>query len=131
MELEVISDMENKLLGRREIECIFPNGSGKAKRNETVEAVASKLGVSPKSVYVVSLYGTSGKRSLKGSFYVYSKEEHAKLQLPKYILRRMGLLGAKETSAKKETVAPKPSESKTKPEGKKEEGPDPKAAKKK
>ncbi|MHB1908838.1 MAG: eS24 family ribosomal protein [Nitrososphaerales archaeon] len=86
--LEITSDVENKLLGRRELKGTFRAANGFLTRQGAGEAIASKLGVSKENIVVVSLRGKFGVRDVKAEAYVFPKATDAKSQLPKYLMIR-------------------------------------------
>jgi small subunit ribosomal protein S24e len=86
--VEILSDVQNKLLARRELECVFRGGNGLLTRQGAAEAIASKIGVDKGNVQVVSLMGNFGVRDLKGRAYVFSEPNIGKSQMPRYILER-------------------------------------------
>lgn len=108
MEVEITSDIENKLLGRREVECIFRNASGGISRFAAVQSVSKKMKAISKKVYAISIDGGYGTRDVKGLFYIYGNEEDAKRDLPEYILKRNA---AKAEAAEESAAQPeKPEE---------------------
>jgi ribosomal protein S24E len=86
--LEVISDSENKLLGRREMNVRFRSGSGILTRQAAAEAISSKVGTAKEQVQVLSLKGKFGVRDIEAHVYVFSNANDAKRQLSDYILLR-------------------------------------------
>lgn len=88
MDIEVSSDKENLLIGRREIECIFRGSYGSFNRNDAVQALSKKIKTTNKNVFVISIDGGSGTRDAKGLFYIYDNENNAKKDISEYILTR-------------------------------------------
>ena len=88
MEIDVSSDKENLLLGRREVKCIFRGSYGHFSRIDAVQALSKKIKITNKKVYVVSIDGKSGSRDGKGLFYIYDNENNAKKDISEYILTR-------------------------------------------
>ena len=86
--VEIVSDSENKLLARHEVDCVFRGGNGLITRQGAAEAIASKLGTSKDNVQVISLRGKFGVRDLSGKAYVFSDSSLAKTQLPEYLFTR-------------------------------------------
>ncbi|MBI2184874.1 MAG: hypothetical protein HYU39_07955 [Thaumarchaeota archaeon] len=123
--LEILTDAENKLLERREVEAVFKGLSGKLTRNNAVETIASNLKVNAKQVHLVTLLPSAGLRSVKGLFYVYSKEAEAKEHLPKYLSLRMLPKEERQkvAAAEKAKAEAKPAEKPAKPAGKAPEKP--------
>ena len=85
----IIRNVENPLLGRKEVTIIFKDASGKLTKNEGIEQVVKELKVKPESVIPMSLKGKYGTRDIIGIFYVYKDINLAKKQLPEYIFSRM------------------------------------------
>ncbi|OHE51406.1 MAG: hypothetical protein A3K61_07245 [Thaumarchaeota archaeon RBG_16_49_8] len=92
MDIEVTSDIENKLLGRREVECVFRGTSGALSRSNAAQAVSKQMKASDKKVYTVLLKGAYGTMDLKGVFYIYNDDEAAKKDLQTYVLKRNGVV---------------------------------------
>ncbi len=123
MEVEVTSDIEHELLGRREVQCLFRSVYGHLSRSDAVQAVSKKIKVTDKAVYVISIDGEYGIRDAKGLFYIYGSEEDAEKDLPKYILKRNAGPAAApeeakaqpETSGEKKAEPEKPEEAKDQP----------------
>jgi small subunit ribosomal protein S24e len=51
--------------------------------------VAEALGVAIERVYPIRLAGEAGRPNVRGTFYVYEKEEDARRQLPRHIFVRL------------------------------------------
>ena len=107
MEVEITSDVENELLNRREVRCLFRGLYGHLSRADAIAAASKKLQVSKKGVYVLSIDGGFGTRDAKGLFYVYHNEEDAVKDLPKYILKRNAVTEAATKEAKAQPEKPK------------------------
>jgi ribosomal protein S24E len=88
VDIEVTDDFENKLLGRREVRCIFRDVYGGLTRVDAAQAVTKKISASGKRVYTVSIMGAYGTRDAKGVFYVYNDDMSAKQGLQEYLLKR-------------------------------------------
>jgi len=101
MDIEVSSDKENLLVGRREVECIFRGSYGSFNRNDAIQALAKKVKATDKNVFVVFIDGESGSRDAKCLFYIYDDENNAKKDISDHILTR------------NKPAAPKPEKSKT------------------
>ncbi|MGI0091007.1 MAG: hypothetical protein ACREBS_04810 [Nitrososphaerales archaeon] len=86
--IEIINEIENQLLARRELSLSFKGGSGLVTRHAAAEAIATKLGVPMASVKLISLQGKFGLRDLTARAYVYSDSKLIKKQLPKYMMTR-------------------------------------------
>ncbi len=88
MSLELVSEVENQLLMRKEVTVTFSAGSGGIKRKDASETVAKTLGLDSSRVFSISLRGESGTTRLTGLFYVYNDDETAKSRLPKHVYLR-------------------------------------------
>ena len=88
-DIQILNDVENKFLGRRELVCLFPLACGLAKRSDLAKAVAKKVHIDPKHMFVSSLEGSAGTRDLKGVIFAYEDMAQAKRQLPPHIFLRM------------------------------------------
>jgi ribosomal protein S24E len=121
--IEIIRDVKNPLLSRREITCTFKGLAGKLKRFEAAEMISKQFKLEGKIVIPINLKNDTGKPMLSGTFYVYEDEKLAKEHLKAAIFKRMDK--AKADSSKTETdAAPKAEDASpdTKPiEEKKEE----------
>ncbi len=112
MDIEVTSDIENKLLGRREVECVFRGTSGAISRKDAAQAVSKQMKASDKKVYTVLLKGAYGTRDIKGVFYIYNDDKAAKKDLQTYVLKRNGVIteATAAEAAPAEKLAAKPAE---------------------
>ena len=104
MALQISHDNENKLLRRREIQCLFPKAVQIA-RGDAVKAMAQTLNVDPAMVHLISLMHLTGTRDVEGHFYIYPKLEDAKEHIPPYFFTRML---SKEERKKVKEAARKP-----------------------
>ena len=89
LSLQIVKDIRNDLLGRREVDCILKSMAGFLKRQDAVNTVAKSLKVDAEKVHLISLETETGTRDVYGLFYIYDKPEDAKKQLPKYLSLRM------------------------------------------
>ena len=101
MDIEINRDIENLLVGRREVECIFRDSYGSFSRNDAIQALSKKIKTTDEKVFVVSIDGESGSRDAKGLFYIYDTDNSAKKDISDYILTR------------NKPATPKPEKSKT------------------
>lgn len=107
MSLNIIKDVRNDLLRRREIDCVFSSMAGSLKRQDAINMVAKSLNVDAKKVFLISLRNKTGTRDVLGLFYIYDEPEDAKKQLPKYLFLRVQ---PKEEREKAKEVKKKESE---------------------
>ncbi len=104
--VEILSDQENKALGRRELVLNFKGGSGFISRQGATDAITAKANVPKGNVKLISLHGKFGVRDLEALAYVYSDAETIKRQLPKYMMLRE--LSKEERKKIKEAAKAKP-----------------------
>ncbi len=105
MALNILTDVENKLLERREVKCVFQGLSGKLTRQDAARAVAAQLKVDAKHVHLIRLSTSQGSRNIEGLMYVYRSEENAKTHLPPYLFVRQ-LLKEERTKAREAKAKP-------------------------
>ncbi|HKU33493.1 MAG TPA: hypothetical protein VJR22_06580 [Candidatus Nitrosotalea sp.] len=101
--IEVIRDVKNPLLARREITCTFKGLAGKLKRLEAADMISKQFKLEGKIVIPINLKNDTGKPLLSGTFYVYEDEKLAKEHLKAAVFKRMEK--AKADSAKAEADA--------------------------
>lgn len=104
--IEIISDVENRLLFRRELDLSFKGGSGLITRQSATEAISSKFGVPKDSVKLVSLHGKFGMRDVQGKAYIYSDKNAPPKHLPDYL--RIRQLSKEERKKAREEAKAKP-----------------------
>jgi small subunit ribosomal protein S24e len=88
VELITFEDRKNSLLNRHEISVIFKNAAGRIKRTDATEIIAKQHNVEKKAVIPISMVCGKGKTDVRGVFYVYTDEQAAIKQLPRYRLLR-------------------------------------------
>jgi len=88
-DIVLIEEKSNPLLNRIEVKCIIKGVNGMLKRADAVKMVAERLNYGNKFVIPISLKGESGKRDIKGVFYIYDDESTARAQLPRYVIARL------------------------------------------
>ena len=90
MSLEVVKleDRNNSLLNRREIKAILKNAAGKIKRIEAAATLAKHLDIDNKTIIPITMLCENGTTDVRATFYIYSSNEEAKKQLPRYRLLR-------------------------------------------
>ncbi len=108
--MQIVSRKDSKLLGRTELEVLFPDKAGALNRKDAVKEVAQAMNASEAQVTLVRLSPESGTRSLVGSFHVYGSEDERKKLSHEYLSVRLLTKEEKEArkAAKKkaETAAP-------------------------
>jgi ribosomal protein S24E len=76
--MEIVEKKESKLLGRAELQVLFPDKSGALNRKDAIKEVAQALNVGEGRVSVLRLSPESGTKKLFGTFHVYDSEEGLK-----------------------------------------------------
>lgn len=112
LSFQIVYNIENKLLGRREVEALFPGTGGALKRADAVDQVAKQLKVDIKKVFPIYLKSKAGTQDILCLFYIYDDEVRAKKHLPNYMLSRML---SKEERKKTKTEAKKGESAQVKP----------------
>ena len=109
MELEIISDKENKMLERREITFRVGNEGRTPSVVEIKQALCKKLGISPESTEIIKVNQGFGSRESTGLAHSYSKQEGMKAGIPGHITARRAKKAKKdvEQAAKQEQGAQK------------------------
>jgi ribosomal protein S24E len=102
--IEIIRDVKNPLLSRREITCNFKGLSGRLKKLEAVDMISKKFHLEGKIVIPMLLKNETGRPIVSGSFYVYEDEKLAKEHLKTAVFSRIEK--AKGAAAKAEGEAP-------------------------
>ncbi|MCF3653340.1 MAG: 30S ribosomal protein S24e [Aigarchaeota archaeon] len=92
MNLEIIKDRKNPLLGRREIEAIIIYESGTPKRDEVREEIAKRYNVEKERVIIEKMESLFGTRKARAHIHIYDSVEYAKMYERKQILKKHGLL---------------------------------------
>lgn len=101
--VEVLADVDNAFLMRRELTCKFA-GAGEALRKlDAARLVSEKLGLSGKTVVPVSMGTEVGMPSRTGTFYVYDDEKLAYKQVDPSVMARLDK--AKKAEAEKAPAA--------------------------
>ncbi len=89
MKINIISDLENVLLGRRDIVFYVSHpSSGTPTRIEVQSQIAAMLNIEPDCVYVASMLSKTGGDSTEGTGRVYDSSERARLVERDHILKR-------------------------------------------
>jgi ribosomal protein S24E len=114
--IEVISDVKNSLLARRELTCTFRGLAGKLKKPEAVDMVSKQFNLDGKVVVPIILKNETGRPMVSGTFYIYDDEKLARQHLKPAIFSRLEKAkgGGEKVEGETKEVPTK------KPEGKKE-----------
>ncbi|VVC03897.1 30S ribosomal protein S24e [Candidatus Burarchaeum australiense] len=96
MDIEIIEDKENLLLGRREVKFLVKFMGPTPDRNKVRELVRAKLGVDPKLVVVGNIAQPFGVQEARGEARVYKTEEGKKMEREYILARENGTKGKKK-----------------------------------
>jgi len=92
--LQVVSDVNNAFLSRREITCDFPGLAGKLKKLDAADMISKQFKLDGKVIIPISMKSHSGRPVVTGVFYVYDNEELAKKQISPTIFKRIDKIKA-------------------------------------
>jgi len=125
MDIEVVSENENKLIDRKEIRIKVGFSGATPKRSEIKGELSGKLGMNSDLLVIRQITEKYGTKSVEADVHIYKNVEKLKEIEPKYAQKREGM-GVEKKETPKEAEAPKE-------EPKKEEKPkeEPKAEPKK
>ncbi len=98
--MQILEKKESKLLGRTDVDVLFPEKAGALSRRDAVKEVAQSLKVEENRVALLKLASGSGSRDLLGTFRVYDSEADLKNVSPGYLKER--LMTKEERQAAKE-----------------------------
>ena len=124
--IETTSDVENKLLLRREITCTFKGLAGKLKKLEAADMIVKQFKLEGKVIVPILLKNHTGRPMISGTFYVYDDEKLARQHIKPAIFKRLDK--AKGGGEKEEAKEAAPAETKESTE-KKEDKPEKKEEK--
>lgn len=89
LELEIVENVENRLLQRREIKFKLKHeGMPTPSRRETKEKLAETLGVNQDLIIIEKIASLHGKAESSGIARVYESKEQLESLEPKYLLNR-------------------------------------------
>jgi ribosomal protein S24E len=108
--IETTSDVQNKLLLRREITCTFKGLAGKLKKLEAVDMIAKQFKLEGKVIVPILLKNHTGRPMISGTFYIYDDEKLAREHVKPAIFKRLDK--AKGGGEKEEAKEAAPTESK-------------------
>ncbi len=101
--IEIIQDVKNNLLARREITCTFKGLAGKMKKLEAVDMIAKQFNLEGKVIIPIKLQNDTGRPMVSGTFYIYDDEKLARTHVKPAIFARLDKVkngGAKEAAEK-------------------------------
>lgn len=87
--MQILEKKESKLLGRTDVDVLFPSKAGALSRRDAVKEVAQSMKVEENRVALLKLASGSGSRDLVGTFRVYDSEADLKLVSPGYLKIRL------------------------------------------
>ena len=97
--IEMLTDVDNGFLSRRELTCNFAGLGGKLKSLEAVDMVTKEFKLDGKFVIPMRLKTHVGKPLVTGTFYVYEDEGLAKKHVNPTIFSRLEKSKAKVAEA--------------------------------
>jgi len=106
MSMQVISDVNNTFLSRREIVCEFPGLAGKLKKLDAADMISKQFKLDGKIIIPISMKNHSGRPIVRGTFFVYDNEELAKKQVNPTIFKRLDKIKAAIAAAAPKEEAP-------------------------
>lgn len=87
--MQILEKKESKLLGRTDVDVLFPDKAGALTRRDAVKEVAQSMKVEENRVSLLKLASGSGSRDLLGTFRIYQTEGDLKLVSPGYLKERL------------------------------------------
>ncbi len=87
--MQILEKKESKLLGRTELDVLFPEKAGALSRRDAVKEVAQSMAVEEGRVALLKLSSGSGSRDLLGTFRVYDSVADLKAVSPRYLGERL------------------------------------------
>ena len=108
--IQMVNDVNNAFLSRRELICNFTGLGGKLKKLEAIDMITKEFKLSGKVVIPIRLKTHVGKPLVTGTFYVYDDEKLAKKHVNPVIFERLEKSKAKlaEATTAAESVEAKP-----------------------
>lgn len=96
IDIEILEDKENVLLGRREVKFAARFVGATPDRNKVREALRLKLGADPKLTVVERIDQPFGEQRVEGMVRIYKTEEGRKLEHDHILARENGTKGKKK-----------------------------------
>ena len=87
--IEIVKDVDNSFLSRREITCTFKGLGGKLKKMEAVDMVTKNFKLEGKIVIPIKMVNHTGRPTITGTFYIYDDEKLAKEHVNPVIFKRL------------------------------------------
>lgn len=108
--IDVVSDVTNTFLSRREITCNFRGLGGRLNKVDAVDMVSKEFNLDNKITIPIRMSSHVGKPLLTGTFYVYGDEDLARRQVNPVILKRFDTAKKKAAESSAKPVAETPAE---------------------
>ncbi len=86
--MEIVKDVENKLMGRRELECFVENDSATLTRMQIKSAIAKKLKIDENLIIVKHISNTFGDSNIKIEARVYDSLEVLQKNARPHLIKR-------------------------------------------
>jgi len=99
--IEILSDVNNTFLSRRELTCNFNGFGGKLKKMEAIDMISKEFKLTNKIIIPILLRNHSGKTTTTGTFFVYEDETLAKKHVNPIIFTRLEKAKAKLAESQK------------------------------
>lgn len=99
LDLNIISDVENKILKRREIGFSVVEEAGTVSKSELKTDLCKKLNLNPDYTVICSINQNFGIRKSDGVAHAYKSKEDMERLEPKYILNRLSKKNKGEAAA--------------------------------
>ncbi|MGC8671495.1 MAG: 30S ribosomal protein S24e [Candidatus Micrarchaeia archaeon] len=103
--ISVSKDLTNKLMNRRELDCIVTYAEKTPSRQEIKDAFVSKFALNPETTVVVNINQSFGSRASKVLVYSYASKE-AMRSVSKYLLERGTKKKEKKEAGQEKAAAP-------------------------
>jgi ribosomal protein S24E len=101
MDAKIIKNIENRVLGRKEITCEVSFSKSTPTRKELKELICGKVGAHPDMSVLREVHPTFGKQGLVATVHSYSTKEAVLKGEPHHLLVRDGLATKKPKKEKK------------------------------
>jgi ribosomal protein S24E len=95
MELKILSDVENRLIKRKEIAFSVAQDGGTIKRDELAKELCKRLNLHPENVLIVRIDQGYGLKESVGVAHAYENRETLEKYEPKTIIARIAKKAAK------------------------------------
>ena len=102
--IEIVTDVDNTFLSRRELTCNFAGLAGKLKKLEAIDMITKEFKLDNKVVIPMRLKTHVGKPIVTGTFYVYDDEGLAKKHINPTIFSRLEKTKVKQVEAEAQEV---------------------------